>query len=179
MCYCWECLNRTPWALAVNLKTYSKYVMCKEIVITEIRVKFTQIITFDKDDFIVDFLLLVLIKLLFLWYEIWTCHRMEMLLIQRRFTHLMKRHLVICVGVQACVCMCMFWDNFILDICIDWPDSRSPSPTLPYCPLHCWCCLRNLELVKIYVLKIDLLTLRTEIIKIHDSGSVCTSWLSA
>ena len=40
--------------------------MCKEIVNTEIRVKFTQIITFDKDDFIVDFLLLVLIKLLFL-----------------------------------------------------------------------------------------------------------------
>lgn len=137
------------------------------------------------------FLLLVLIKLtffnktifnktiIFLWYEIWTCHRMEMLLIQCRFTHLMKRHLVMCVGVQACVCVCvcMFWDKFILDICIDRLDSRSPSPTLPYCSLHCWCCLRNLELVKIYVLKTDLLTLRTEIIKIHDSGSVCTSWL--
>ena len=39
----------------MNLKTYSKYVMFKEIVMTEIRVKFTQIITFDKDDFIVDF----------------------------------------------------------------------------------------------------------------------------
>lgn len=29
--------------------------MFKEIVMTEIRVKFTQIITFGKDDFIVDF----------------------------------------------------------------------------------------------------------------------------
>lgn len=43
-----------PWALTVNLKTYSKNVKFEETVIIEIRVKFTQIITFDKV-FIVDF----------------------------------------------------------------------------------------------------------------------------
>ena len=83
--------------------------------------------------------------------------------------HLMKRYLVMCVWVQGCVCV--FWDKFILDICIDRLDSRSPSTTLPYRYLHCWYCLRSLELVKIYVLKTDLLTLWTEIMKIHDSGS--------
>ena len=84
----------------------------------------------------------------------------------------------VCVG--AGVHMCVYvWDKFILDICIDRLDSRPPSPTLPYHSLHCWCCPRNLELVKMCVLKTDLLTLWTKIIKIHDSGSVCTSWLSA
>lgn len=55
-------------------------------------------------------------------------------------------------------CVCMFLAKFILDLYVDQLDSRSFSPTVPYCSLEHYNCLWNLELVKMHVFKMGLLT---------------------